>query len=395
MTLPDIRMRPREAGRVARGHPWAYSNELQMTAQAKALPPGAVVRLANADGRFIASGFFNPHSLIAFRLLSRFEDETIDQGFFERRISRALSLRDRLFDRPFYRLVHAEADGLPGLVIDRFGPALSVQMNAAGMDAAREMLLAALGTTLAPAAIVLKNDSGQRALEGLAQSVEIVSASPGDGPVALLENGLRFYADPMGGQKTGWFYDHRENRAFAARLAEGARVLDLYSYAGGFGINAAKGGATSVLMVDRSEASLSLSREAAAANGLSAVCDWRAGEAFDFLEKAADAGERFDLVLTDPPAFVKSKKALASGLKGYRKLTRLAARCVSDGGVLMIASCSHHVGMEALIEEVRAGLAAAGREGRILRLAGAGPDHPLHPHLPESAYLKAIFLALD
>lgn len=395
--LPALQMRPKMAGRVAHGHPWAYSNEIAMTPEARSLTPGEVVRLLNADGRHIATGVFNPNSLVAFRVLVREDGTAIDAGFFAERVKRALALRERLYDAPFYRLVHGEADGLPGLVVDRFGDVVSVQLNGAGMERLKEDLLLGLAHILAPKSVVLRRNARERALEGLGaaeEEVEIRGQSL-DGPVALSENGLRYRADLVAGQKTGWFYDHRDNRAFAARLARGGDILDLYAYGGGFGLLAAQAGARSVLMVDRSRQALALAQGAARENGLIDRTAFEAAEVFDFLEQAAASGRRYDLVLADPPAFVTSKKALASGLKGYRKLARLAAATVAPQGVLMLASCSQPVSADALLAEMRAGLAAAGRSGRVLRIAGAGADHPIHPHLPEAAYLKAIFVALD
>jgi 23S rRNA (cytosine1962-C5)-methyltransferase len=380
--------------RVLHGHPWIYSNEIAMDAAAKALPRGALVRFQTAEGRPLGTGMFNPHTLIAGRILTRDPAEQVDDGFFRRRIAASLSLRGRLFKRPFYRLVHAEADGLPGLVIDRFGDVLSVQANTAGMDALLDHVLAALDDTLAPQTVVLRLDTPARQLEGLDARVD-VRGRPIEGWVPLEENGVAFRADVAGGQKTGWFYDHRENRAFVAGLARGARVLDLYTFAGAFAVQCAVGGAREVVAIDRSEPALALARASADANGVAGVVDLRKAEAFQAMESLAQGGRRFDMVIADPPAFVKSKKDLKAGMKGYRKMAKLAAPLVAPGGILLAASCSHHAGPAEFAAEVARGISEAGRTGRILRSAGAGPDHPVHPLLLESAYLKALVLQLD
>ncbi|MBI4967279.1 MAG: class I SAM-dependent rRNA methyltransferase [Rhodospirillales bacterium] len=381
------------SGRVRAGHPWVFSNEIAMTQEAKALSPGSLVALVDAGEERLGLGYFNPHTLIAVRMLDRTPDASLDAAWIGQRLKRALALRQRLYAEPCYRLIHAEADGLPGLVIDRFGAVVVVQSNTAGIDRLQPLLLDALAETLAPHAIIWDRSSPVRGLEGLPIAEPELVMGALDGPVELAENGARFLADLRAGQKTGWFFDQRDNRAFVAGLAAGRRVLDLYAYAGGFGVLAAVKGAAEVLMIDRSEDALGLARLAARLNGVQERCRFEKAEAFAKLAALAEAGERFDLVIADPPAFVKSKKDLASGLKGYRKLARLAQTLVAPDGVLFMASCSHHVTAEAFHEEIRHGLGARG--GRILRAAGAAPDHPVHPHLPESAYLKALVLALD
>ena len=393
--LPELRMLPGRHKRLRDGHPWAFSNEIAMDAAARALPPGGRVRLVSANGEFLAIAGFNPRTLIAARVLARVAEPPPMRALLAGRLRAALALRERLHPGGFYRLVHAEADGLPGVVVDRYGDVLSVQLNAALAEAMREDLLAALDEVLSPRRVVLRNDSPSRALEGLALVVEEARGGAGDGPVELRENGARFLADLGEGQKTGWFFDQRENRARVAALADGARVLDAYCYAGGFGVLAACRGASEVVLLDRSERALALAMSAAGLNGVEARCRALRGEAFAELERLAAAGERFDVVVADPPAFVKSRKDIGPGARGYRKLARLSAALVAPGGFLFAASCSHHVGPELFAEQVARGLDDAGRGGRILASTGAGADHPVHPHLPESAYLKGQLLQLD
>jgi 23S rRNA (cytosine1962-C5)-methyltransferase len=395
MSYPKLTLLPGQDRRLRAGHPWVFSNELQMdAAAAKALAPGDVVCLATADGRPLALAQFNPHSLIAARVLTRNKDAVVDAKFLQRRLVRALHLREKLFDRPYYRLVHAEADGLPGLVVDRFADVLVCQLNSAGMARLEEPLLEALQKVLRPRAVVLRNDSPVRELEGLDVEVRMARGEL-EGQIELVENELTFLADPLGGQKTGWYFDQRDNRAFAARLGRGGRVLDLYSYSGGFGLAAAVAGASQVLAIDRSQAGLDLALASAERNGLAGALTAERQDAFTALERLTGDKERFDLVVADPPSFVKSKRDLKPGLRGYRKLARACGTLVAEAGFLVIACCSHNVAPDAFVDEVHRGLRDAGRGARLLRLAGAGPDHPGHPALPESAYLKCLFCALD
>jgi len=391
---PIVTLLPGFHSRAEGGHPWIYSNEVVMDTAAKALIPGALVTLRRADMRPLGVAMFNPHSLIAARLLDRDAGRAIGQRFFARRLERALRLRERLYDQPYYRLVHAEADGLPGLVIDRFGAVLVVQANAAGMDRLTPVIADALRGLLSPAAIVLRNDGPARTQEGLPLETAVVLGAVA-GAVPGEENGTLFQADVLTGQKTGWFFDQRDNRAFIAALAGGARVLDLYCHSGGFGVAAAYRGAPAVLGIDSSAPALAFAAEAAHRNGVAERCTFRRGDVFAEATALVAAGERFDIVIADPPAFAPSKRAVPAALRGYRKLARLAAQLTAPAGFLFLASCSYNVGVAEFAEAVRRGLNDAGRLGRILKSSGASPDHPVHPALPESAYLKALTLTLD
>ena len=392
--LPSVFLRAGEDRRVRYGHPWAYSNEILMNPETRAIAAGSLVILRAPGGEPLGIATFNAHSLIAARLLTGDAEATIDVDFLAARLAAAVALRDRLVGTPHYRLVHAEADHLPGLIVDRFGPVLVVQANSAGMDRLLPQILEALQRVLAPDAIVLKNDSPVRQLEGLSSETRVAHGTV-EGSIELIENDARFVCDPAGGQKTGWFYDQRDNRALVAGLASGARVLDLYSYTGGFAVLAARRGARSVRAVDRSQPALDFARRAAELNGVADRLTLQRGDVFGEAETLAQRGERFDIVVADPPAFVKSRKDLKAGAQGYRKLVRLAAPLVAPGGMLFAASCSHHVDAILFAEQVRRGLHDAGREARILKTTGAATDHPVHPSLPESAYLKALLLQLD
>lgn len=355
------------------------------------IAPGSVVDVRGDDGQPLGSGFFNPKSLIAVRLLAREEGVVAGREFFEKRLSRALKLRERFFAKPFYRLVHAEGDGLPGLVIDRFGDTLVLQVTAAGMEMVLADLIQALASLLEPRTILLRNDAPARALEGL--PIYVRAERGAAGRILVEENGARYFADPASGQKTGWYYDQRDNRAFMAALAKNRSVLDAYSYTGGFGILAARGGASEVICLDSSEAALAVAEDSAAANQLSV----RAVKAdiFEELTRLAARKERFDIVIADPPPFVKAKKDLEPGAKAYRKLARLAAEVTAPEGFLFIASCSHNIPLERFAAECANGILRSRRTATLVRAAGAGTDHPVHPMLPETAYLKALVYALD
>ncbi len=389
ITLP---VKASAAKRLAAGHPWVFSNEIDMTPALKALEPGTPVRLEGAGGP-LGTAYFNAHTLIAARRLATGE-ETDPAALIAERIGKALALRERLFDRPFYRLVHAEGDDLPGLVIDRYDDVLVVQANTAGIDRLLPDITACLVALLSPRAIIARNDSPNRALEGLERSVDLLHGGA-DGAVPVEENGCVYFADVMGGQKTGWFFDHRANRAHVASFAQGARVLDLYAHTGAFGLLCAAQGAQSVALIDRSAPALALAERAIEAAGVGAAVKTHKGDVFAALEHFTRTGETFDVVIADPPAFVKSRKDLKAGIKGYRKVARLCAPLIAPGGVLLAASCSHLVDRDAFWGQTVRGLSDGERRGHAIRFAGAGPDHPVHLHLPETDYLKAMTIILD
>jgi 23S rRNA (cytosine1962-C5)-methyltransferase len=383
---PLVRVKPREGKRARAGAPWLFSNEIEMQ---KTLAPGAVVNVAFDDGRPLGTGFFNPKSLIAVRLIDPALDTVLDEDFFVAKFARALALRDALYPAPYYRLVHAEGDFLPGLVVDRFGDTVSLQITTAGMEALKDTLIAALKRVVDPARIIVRADAPARSLEGLETYVD----AAGSGRITVDENGVIYFADAAGGQKTGWYYDQRDNRAFMARLVKGKTVLDAYSYVGGFGLAAAKAGAKAVTGLESSAPAVAFAEEAATTGHLAAK--FLKTDVMEELERLGASKQVFDVVIADPPPFVKAKKDLETGAKAYRKLAKLAATVTAPGGVLFVASCSHNIAMDRLAFECAAGIARAGRQARLIRQAGAGPDHPIHPMLPESAYLKALVYALD
>lgn len=390
---PIVKLLPGRHKRLKSGHPWVFSNEVAK-GDGALIEPGAAVTIIGDNGEIYGTALFNPHSLVAGRLIDRLADFEPDMAFIADRVARAATLRERLFSEPFYRLIHAEADGLPGLIVDRFGDTVVVQCNVVGMDIRRDAILDALDQTVSPTKVILRNDSRSRVQEGL--PLEVVTVR-GDGEEAVLlqENDATFAVYAAQGQKTGWFYDQQQNRAFVASLARGGRLIDFYSYGGGFAIQALKSGATEAVLVDRSALAMEAAAESAALNAVADRCRFVKQDSFAEMERMARAGERFEMVIADPPAFVKAKKDFRRGTRAYRKMTRLAARLVAPGGFLFVASCSHNVAPDVFVDLVKLGLGDAGRSGCILRAAGAGPDHPVHYALPETAYLKSLTLQLD
>jgi len=390
---PLLRLLPGRERRLKAGHPWAFSNEIDMKPAYRSLPAGGVVRLEGDDGSKFGSFCFNPHSLIAARKLSRDPDAALDRDWLSARLDAAIALRARLGLGDCCRLVHAEADGLPGLIIDRYGDVAVVQANTAWADRQLPDLAPLLAGKLGLRGIVGRNDSSARTLEGLTQSVGLLFGDASN--ATAVEGGVEFPIDPLGGQKTGFFFDQRPHRDRAASLAGSARVLDLFCHVGAFGLRAAAAGAAQVTLVDASEPALAHAQLAAERNALDGRITTRRQDAFEALQQLGAEGSRFDLVICDPPAFAKSRKDIEPGLRAYARLARLAAPLVSPGGILFTASCSHHATPEAFAERVGFGLWKSGREGRIFAAGGAGPDHPVHPGLPESAYLKGLWLQLD
>ena len=384
---PLVRLNPKQGRRLRAGAPWVFSNEIAMTPELRRIQPGTLVRLEGDDGVRFGVAMFNPHSLIAARLLDRDPEAEIGTAWMRARLRAAIGLRDRVCDSPFHRLVHAEADRLPGLIIDRYDDVAVLQANTAGMDRLIPVVVEALLAELPLRAIVARNDSSARGLEGLPEQIGLLHGDEAGAEVR--EGGVRFPVDPLSGQKTGWFFDQRPNRDRVAALAAGARVLDVFCHTGGFGLRAAAAGAASVLLVDSSGPALARTELAAALNDLTKKVQTRREDAFEAMTALSQSGQQFDIVVCDPPAFARSRKDTEAGLRAYARMARLAAALVTPGGFLFVASCSHHAPLEAWSARIAEGLHRARREGRILATTGSGPDHPVHPQLPETAYLKA------
>ncbi|SNS80083.1 RSP_2647 family RNA methyltransferase [Tropicimonas sediminicola] len=394
LPLPTVRLRPKGDARALRhGFPWVYADELVVDRRTRALDAGTIALLEDAERRPLGLVALNGQSKIIARMLDRDPAASIDAAWFEERIARALALRERLFDAPFYRLIHAEADGLPGVVIDRFGDAAVIQPNAAWAELRLAEIAAAL-KAVTGVSVLVKNGTGRaRGLEGLPEETLLLEGAL-DGPVPVPMNGATYMADLMGGQKTGLFYDQRPNHAFAARLAGGGRVLDVFSHVGGFGLASLAAGAASALSVDGSAAALELAEAGAAAAGVADRFETRKGDAFAVMEALAEEGQTFDLVVCDPPAFAPSRQALDAGLRAYERVARLAAPLVAPGGYLGLCSCSHAADLSKFRNASARGIGRGGRRAQLLHTGFAGPDHPMLPQLAESGYLKALFFRL-
>jgi 23S rRNA (cytosine1962-C5)-methyltransferase len=393
--LPRIRLKAKEERRIKSGHLWVYSNEVDIQASPlQGLEPGEEVIFEEASGKPLGRGYVNPHSLICGRLLSRDWRRKIDQNFLEARLQQALALRERVYPEPYYRAVFGDSDGLSGLVVDRFGEFLVAQINSAGIDRLREPLLAALLKVFQPRAVLWRNDSPLREQEGLALSVDVAFGTWPD-HLSVVENGVTFQVPGQSGQKTGWFYDHRENRRELMRWVEGKRVLDVFSYVGGWGLQAMAAGAQSLTAIDASEPALDQLQANAEAQGVADKVTCIEGNAFDALQALLEQGEKFDVVIVDPPALVKRKKDFKNGLSAYNKLNTLALRLLEKDGLLASASCSMHLPEATLLDTVRANARHVDRHVQLVYRGGQGPDHPIHPAIAETHYLKALFFRVN
>ncbi|MCB1735635.1 MAG: class I SAM-dependent rRNA methyltransferase [Gammaproteobacteria bacterium] len=385
-----LRLKARNERRLMAGHQWVYSNEIDVAVSPLAgFEAGDSVTIEAANGKAIGTGYINPHTLLSARLVSRDAKHPFSASLLVHRINVALALREKLFDKPYYRLVFGEADGLPGLVVDRYDNVLVAQITTAGMERIRDDIAAALDKVIKPLALLWRNDTGSRELEGLPSYVEaalgVVPAT-----VAVIEGDARFHIDPIQGQKTGWFYDQRDNRERLGRYAKGARVLDLFSYAGAWGIRAVQSGASEAVCVDASAGAIEQVEANAELNGLTGRVAGLRGDVFEVLKNLRAERERFDIVITDPPAFIKRRKDFKEGRLAYRRLNQMAMQVMSKDGILVACSCSHHLPREELQTVVFESARHVDRDLQVLEHGYQAPDHPVHPGIPETSYLKTI-----
>jgi 23S rRNA (cytosine1962-C5)-methyltransferase len=390
-SLIDLFLRKGADRRLRGGHLWVYSNEVD--SDRSPLPgfaAGDPVAVRSADGRLLGSAYMEPNALICARVYAPRRECAPDTALFAGALRQALSLRQRFFQQPFYRLVYGDSDLLPGLVIDRFGDTLVMQLNNAGIERYEPALVAALVDLLQPAGVLLRADSRARREQNLEDRVEVVY---GEVPevVALEENGVRFEAPVHGGQKTGWFYDHRLSRARLQQLVAGRDVLDVYSYIGGWGVQAAVAGAAAVCCIDSSQAALEGALRNADLNGVGASVRVAPGRADAVMQALAGEGERFDVVVLDPPAFIQRRRDLKKGIAAYRRINELGLRLLKPGGLLVAGSCSMHLPRTDLVSALQGAARRADCELRVVEQGGQGPDHPVHPAIPETDYLKAVF----
>ncbi|PQJ95395.1 class I SAM-dependent rRNA methyltransferase [Chromatium okenii] len=392
MNTQPLILRKDQERRLLAGHCWIYSNEVDTQATPlKAFSPGQPVAIFSDHERWIGHGYVNPHSLICARIVTRERAQPLSPALWLKRIHEALALRERLYQRPFYRLIFGESDGLPGLIVDRYDSLLVVQITTAGMERVRGEILAALEQVLRPQFIVLRNDTSIRELEGLERTVETVLGTPTDS-MMLIENELTFEVAPITGQKTGWFFDQAENRRRLARYGVGQRVLDVCSYIGAWGLRAAALGAKSVTCVDSSQTALDRVAANAARNQLDKRIHSLHGDAFEVLRELRDQGQRFDTVILDPPAFIKRRKDEKEGNQAYQRLNRLGIELLEPGGLLVTSSCSFHMDRDTFLRGVQLSARRAGRSAQLLETGQQGPDHPVHPAIAETAYLKTCFV---
>ncbi len=389
-----VKLKPKTGGRFFAGAPWIYANEIALDRRTRAIEPGAIVAVVDAERRPLGRFAFNPTSTIAARLLDRDASAEIDADWLAARLARALAIRERLFDAPIYRLAHAESDGLPGVIVDRYGDAVVVQPNAAWIEKRRSAFLAALDRVVGPKTVVWSGSGRARGLEGLPKETRVLVGAAGE-PVEIRLDGAVYLVDLAGGQKTGFFLDQRETHRFVAGLSRGGEMLDVFAHVGGFGLAALAAGAARATAVDASGPALDLARRGAERMGVAGAFETRRGDAFDAMRALAGEGRRFDAVVIDPPAFAPNKSALEAGLRAYEKAARLGLALARPGAVFTLCSCSHAVEPSALEAVAARVLHRADRDARLLRSGGAGPDHPTHPALPETRYLKTLVYVLD
>lgn len=385
-----LRLKKREERRIQSGHGWIFSNEIDtQQTPLKGLEPGAPATVTSVNGKFLAHVYVNPHSLIAARVTSRRANEPFNATVLRARLGHALELREALYPKPFYRWVHSEGDFLPGLTVDRYGETLVVQITTAGMEHYRDDIVDALQALSGAANIYLRNDASVRELEHLPLYREWASGNAAE-TLSISENDLEFEVPAELGQKTGWFYDHRDSRKAIKEWVKGKRVLDLYTYLGAFGLNAAVAGAESVLAIDASDAAVDAANANAKRNGLEGSFLAKASDAVEAMRTLFEERERFDVVILDPPAFIKRRKDRDAGMRHYALNNRLAMRLLNPGGIILSASCSQALSHEELIQQMRLGTPKGSLGLQLLSTLRQGADHPVHASMPETLYLTGV-----
>jgi 23S rRNA (cytosine1962-C5)-methyltransferase len=389
--MKDLYLRKGAERRLRGGHLWIYSNEVDTKRTSLGeFTSGDEVIVRDAKGGSLGSAYMEPQSLICARLYAPAVEQNMDQAFFSARFSDALGMRSEIFSQPYYRLVYGDSDFLPGMIVDRFGEYLVVQLNNAGLDRYREAIVAALVEVLSPAGILLRADSRSRREQGLEGGVEVVHGEVPE-EVLIEENATRFNIPVYEGQKTGWFYDHRVSRARLKGWVKDKSVLDVYSYIGGWGVQAAVAGASEVCCIDSSSKALDWLQANSELNGVDSTVSLIQGAAVDVMGLVEQQGKRFDVIVLDPPAFIQRRKDIKKGIAAYRKINQLALRLLKPHGLLVSASCSMHLSRADLVSAMQQAATRAECSLQIIEQGGQGPDHPIHPAIPETEYLKTVF----
>ena len=387
---PALYLKRGEDARLRAGHLWVFANEVDVArSPLGSFEPGEACVVVDARGKPIGVGYVNPHSLICARLVARGVEHALDASLLTHRVQVALALRERLHGEPFYRLLYGESDGVPGLTLDRFDDVIVAQATTAGVERLKLQVEAAVQKVLKPRTLIWKNDAGIRELEGLMAYADVGFGEP-PGALEVREGGVEFTVDAIGGQKTGWFYDQHANRDALAPFVKGKRVLDMFAYLGAWGLRAAAMGAEEVVCVDASAPAVKLIGRNATRNGMAGRVRAERADAFEYLKALRERREHFDVVVLDPPAFVKRRKDLKEGALAYRRVNELAMQVLARDGILVTCSCSYHMPRTALLDALQKGARHLDRNVQVLQQLQQAPDHPVHPAIPETDYLKGF-----
>lgn len=394
MSYPKLKLKKNEDRRILAGHLWIFSNEIDTkSTPLNGFEPGETVTVTSQNDRPLANAYINPHSLISARVFSHSPKQALDNKLITARINQALSLRQECFAEPYYRMIYSEGDLLPGVIVDRFNDTLVLQISTLGMEAHQSEIVQALKEVIQPATIILNNNTSARKQEGLETYTKVIEGNAPD-TIQVIENNARFHVPAIGGQKTGWFYDHRANRQTMQAWVKDKQVLDVFSYAGGWGIQAALAGAEQVHCIEASESACELIQTNAELNGVNEKLSISTSDAFDALAALKQKSKKFDVIILDPPAFIKRKKDLKQGTIAYQRLNKLAMQLLPENGILISASCSFHLSREQHLKILRTSAQQTGHQLQIVEQGGLGPDHPIHPAIPETAYLSCFTVRL-
>ena len=394
MSYPKLKLKKNEDRRIRAGHLWIFSNEVNTkSTPLNSFEPGEAVTVTTNNDKPLANAYINPHSLICARIFSHNPKQALDSSLLKTRITQALNLRQNYFAEPYYRLIYSEGDLLPGLIVDRFNNTLVLQISTLGMEVHQNEIVQALNEIVQPETIILNNNTSARKLEGLENYTKVIEGKTPD-TLQLTENNARFQVPAIGGQKTGWFYDHRSNRRSMQTWVKDKQVLDVFSYAGGWGIQAALAGAKQIHCIEASETACELLHTNAELNNVNEIISISTADAFEALTAIKQEGKKFDVIVLDPPAFIKRKKDLKQGTIAYQRLNKLAMQLLAENGILISASCSFHLSREQHLKILRTSAQQAGHQLQIVEQGGLGPDHPIHPAIPETAYLSCFTVRL-